>query len=182
MFWKKTGRRTNTTAQFPILFGLRFCNVTGSSASNVAGTGVCFHRTIPERCLSSTTSSIIRIEEETQSTISILSAMSIMMSSTAKPRDRNEKASETISWPMAGFLLRLLVRENRDILFFAFRNEIHRRWVNSALFRCRGNQWGHCLTLHLATGQFTGDGKDVFSKRKPDILFFAFGMKFIGGR
>ena len=25
-----------------------------------------------------------------------------------------------------------------------------------------GILWGHCLTMHLATGQFTGDGKDVF--------------------
>ena len=97
MFLKRTGRHTNTTARFPILFGLRFCNEMGLGALNVAGTGACFYPTILESCLSSTTSSIIRIEVGTQSTISILFAMSIMMNSTEKPRDRNEKASEHVA-------------------------------------------------------------------------------------
>jgi len=88
MFWKKIGGRTNTTTQYPILLGLRSCKEMGSDVSNVAGTEACFHRTIPGRYLSSTTNSITRIEVETRSTISILSATSIMMSGTGELGDQ----------------------------------------------------------------------------------------------
>src|ERR1043165_2125829 len=88
MFWKKTGRHTNTTARFPILFELQFYSATASGASTAVGIGICFHQMIPGKCLSSTTNSITRIEGETRLTISILSAMSIMMSGTKKLVDQ----------------------------------------------------------------------------------------------